>query len=268
MTQSDSPTGVPDPLAFLPPIEAMARSAGEVTLRHFRQLRGYEKKGTLDLVTAADHASEAVIVGEIQRHFPHHAILAEEGGRAGNADSEYLWVVDPLDGTTNFAHGMPLYSISIAVLHRGEPIAGGVFAPALGEMYLAARGQGATRNGSPIRVSGVDSVGDALIVTGFPYNRREILDWLVERVGRALANGQGLLRLGSAALDFSYLAAGHIDVFYEVNLKPWDMAAGVLLVREAGGKVTALDGTPFDLFAGRMLATNGLLHEEMIPLVR
>src|SRR5690606_11136180 len=171
MTASDTPDGA----SFLPAIESMARQAGEVTLRHFRRLSGYEKKGALDLVTAADTASEEVIVGEIRRQFPDHAILAEEGGRTGNAESEFLWVVDPLDGTTNFAHGLPLYSVSIALLHRGEIIAGGVFAPAMGEMYLAARGHGATRNGEPIRVSSVDQLGDAMIVTGFPYNRREIL---------------------------------------------------------------------------------------------
>jgi myo-inositol-1(or 4)-monophosphatase len=249
MTASDTPEGA----SFLPAIESMARQAGEVTLRHFRRLSGYEKKGALDLVTAADTASEEVIVGEIRRQFPDYAILAEEGGRTGNAESEFLWVVDPLDGTTNFAHGLPLYSVSIALLHRGEIIAGGVFAPAMGEMYLAARGHGATRNGEPIRVSSVDQLGDAMIV---------------ERVERALAHAQGLLRLGSAALDFSLVAAGHIDVFYEANLKPWDMAAGVLLVREAGGRVTALDGGEFDLFAGEMLTTNGPLHPAMIPLVK
>src|SRR5690606_35176758 len=152
-------------------------------------------------------------------------ILAEEGGRTGVAASDYLWDVDPLDGTTNVAHGMPLYSVSIALLHRREIIAGAVFAPALGVRHLGTRGHGATRNGAPIRVSSVDQLNDALIVTGFPYNRREILPWLMERVERALDHGQGLLRLGSAALDFSFVAAGHIDVFYEANLKPWDMAA-------------------------------------------
>jgi len=257
----------PTSATYLGAIESMARAAGEETLRHFRRLKGYEKKGALDLVTAADHASEEIIVGEIRRLFPDHAILAEEGGRLGCVESDFLWVVDPLDGTTNFAHGMPLYSVSIALLSKGEIIAGGVFAPALGEMNLAAKGCGATRNGEPLRVSQVATLEEALVVTGFPYNRREILPWLVERVERVLGRSQGLLRLGSAALDFAYVAGGHIDAFYEINLKPWDMAAGVLLVEEAGGTVTSLNGAPFDLFRGRMAASNGRLHEALVGLV-
>lgn len=254
----------PDPKQLLAHVEEIARLAGAVLMKHFRQLEGYEKKGAIDLLTVADKESEALVIREIQRRFPDQAILAEEGGRAGNAQSETLWVIDPLDGTTNYAHGMRLFAVSIGVAHAGELIAGAVFGPALDEMYLASKGGGAALNGKPIHVSQTEELGDALLVTGFPYTRAEQADALMEMVRAGMVNGQGILRLGAAALDFANVAAGNLDGFYEWGLKPWDIAAGTLLVREAGGTVTGLrPDEEFDLFSGHITATNGRIHEEL-----
>ncbi len=246
-------------------VEAMCRRAGEIQMSHFRRLAGYEKKGAIDLLTIADKQSEAAIVEMIQARFPEHRILAEEGGSIGGAsDSEYLWVIDPLDGTTNFAHGMPLFASSVAVQHRGETVAGGVIAPALGEMFLAGRGAGAFRNGERLGVSKVDVLNDALVVTGFPYDRHAMLDWLTGMVGEFLSRSQGLLRLGAAALDLAFVAAGNLDGFYERNLHPWDTAAGALLVEEAGGRMSTFNGEPYDIYSNQMLASNGRIHDEMV----
>jgi myo-inositol-1(or 4)-monophosphatase len=246
-------------------VESMARTAGEIQMRHFRKLKGYEKKGAIDLLTIADKESEAAIISEIRRLFPGHAILAEEGGRhEGTPGSEYLWIIDPLDGTTNFAHGVPFFAVSIAVQYHGRTVAGAVHAPYLGDLYLATRGEGATLNGEPIRVSRVDRLADALLVTGFPYNRAEIVDHLMECFRHFLLSGQGMLRLGAASLDLALIASGNIEAMYELNLHAWDMAAGQLLIEEAGGRLSRYDGSPLDLFGREMVASNGLVHEEML----
>lgn len=231
---------------------------------HFRNLSGYDRKGRADLQTIADRESEDFVVEEILRRFPEHAILGEEGGRRGNPESDFLWVIDPLDGTTNFVHGLRLFAVSIALLHRGAPIAGVVYAPALEEFYAAARGAGATRNGEAIRVSSTTDLGDALVVTGFPANRYHVLDALAGMLRETLSESRGVLRLGAAALDFAYVAAGNIDAFYEYGIHAWDMAAGALLVEEAGGRVTGLmPGEPFDLFRNRVVASNGGIHDAL-----
>ncbi|MCB2155869.1 inositol monophosphatase [bacterium] len=252
---------------LLEAIEAMCRRAGAIQMKHFRQLDGYEKKGAIDLLTIADKESEAAIAEEIQQRFPNHALLAEEGGTSGAANSDYLWVVDPLDGTTNYAHGMPIFAVSIALQFEGGTIAGGVFAPALGDLYLAARGHGATRNGKPIHVSKVDQLDDALLVTGFPYDRRKHLDWLMGTMGSFLQQSQGMLRLGAAALDLAAVASGQLEGFYEKGLHPWDMAAGALMVEEAGGRMSDFEGGPFDIHCKRMLASNGRVHDAMMRVL-
>ncbi|MDK2971949.1 MAG: monophosphatase [Candidatus Sumerlaeota bacterium] len=244
-------------------IAVMGADAARVLARHFRKLDSYEKKGAIDLVTVADKESEAVVLAAIHERFPDHAILAEESGSGGASGSDYLWVIDPLDGTTNFAHGMPNFGASLAVTHRGVVVAGGVFAPALGDTYLAGRGLGATRNGERLRVSSIDRFDEALIVTGFPYDRATHAAWLTDMLGRFLTRSQGLLRLGSAALDLAYVAAGNLEGFYESNLHAWDMAAGSLLVEEAGGRMSTYTGEPFSIFTDNMLASNGVLHEAM-----
>lgn len=252
---------------FRSAIEAMCRAAGEIQMRHFRRLAGYEKKGAIDLLTIADKESEEAIKAMIGARFPGHAILAEESGASGDAASEWRWVIDPIDGTTNFAHGMPLFSTSIALQQSGVTVAGGIFGPALGDMYLAARGHGAARNGVALSVSKVEVLDDALVVTGFPYDRRATSRVLADMVRRFLERTQGLLRLGSAALDLAHVAAGNLDAFYEAGLHPWDMAAGALMVEEAGGRMSDFDGGAFSIFGKTMLATNGRVHAEMMAVI-
>lgn len=245
----------------------LAHLAGEILLRHWRKLDTYERKGAIDLVTVADKECEAALVAAIRRRYPTHRILGEEGGITGDPASPFRWIIDPLDGTTNFAHGMPLFSVSIAVERDGVVIAGVVFAPVLSDLNLAVRGHGTTRNGAPIRVSTTERLADALLVTGFPYNRAEIVGWLTTTLGNHLVRSQGILRLGSAALDLSLVAAGHLDGFYELNLHPWDVAAGALLVEEAGGRMSNFTGGPFTLEGRRLVATNGLIHDEMLAVL-
>lgn len=256
-----------DSQSLLAPLEEIARAAGQVQMRHFRNLQGIEKKGRNDLLTAADQESEDLIEQEILRRFPGHAILGEEGGKRGDPASETLWIVDPLDGTTNFAHGMRIFAVSIGVEHRGDLIAGCVYAPALEEMYLAAKGAGASCNGAPISVSPETELANSLIVTGFPYAREAMIGPLKEMVGAVLTHARGLLRLGAASLDFAMVASGRLDGFYELTLNPWDCAAGALLVTEAGGRVTGIDDSEFDLYGKQFLTSNGAIHEEFRRVV-
>jgi myo-inositol-1(or 4)-monophosphatase len=253
------------PADFLEPLAELANGAGAVLMRHFRRLETYEKKGAIDLQTIADRESEQWLTAAIRSRFPTHSILAEEDGSIINPGSDFLWVIDPLDGTTNFAHGMRLFGVSIGLVHRGQPFAGAVLAPALDELYLAALGCGATRNGAPIHVSKAAELIDSLVVTGFPYNRVQYADALSSAHRAALIETRGVLRLGAASLDFANVAGGHLEAFWEWGLRPWDMAAGVLLVTEAGGRVGGLRaGEDFDLFKPRVLATNGLIHDQML----
>lgn len=259
----------PNAADFLGPIEEIANGAGEILLRHFRKLDGYDKKGAIDLQTIADRESEEWIVREIRRRWPDHAILAEEEGAQGDASSDFQWIIDPLDGTTNYAHGLRIFAVSIGLAYKGQMLAGGIYAPALEEIYLTGRKLGSTRNSKPLRVSPTDDLDSALVVTGFPYNRREYIDPLMTMLSGALTQSQGVLRFGSAALDFAAVAAGNLDAFYEHGLFAWDMAAGWLLVEEAGGKVTGLlEDEPFDLFKGRLVASNGKIHTALQAAIR
>ncbi|MBI5155433.1 inositol monophosphatase [Candidatus Poribacteria bacterium] len=248
-------------------LERLCRAAGTIQLQHFRCLAGYERKGAIDLLTIADQESEAALVGMIRESFPGHRILAEEGGEVGGGDSDYLWVIDPLDGTTNYAHGIPLFAVSVALQHAGTTIAGGVLAPAIGDLYLGTLGHGATRNGEAIHVSQVVSLNDALLVTGFPYDRSKFVGWLMGTFGRFLTRSQGMLRLGAAALDMSFVASGCLDGFYEANLHPWDIAAGALLIEEEGGRVTDFAGRPFHIHTKRMACSNGRIHGELLGVL-
>lgn len=225
-------------------------------------------KGRVDIVTRVDKAAEREIVRVVRRAFPDHAFLMEEGGsRAGTAP--YRWIVDPLDGTVNYAHRVPICSVSIAVERGGRVLAGGVFDAFRNEMFLAARGRGATLNGRKIRVSRTTELHKALLATGFPYDRQKRAALYAERVRRALTKGRDVRRLGSAALDLSYVACGRFDAYWEFNLRPWDVAAGWLLVEEAGGRVTRLDGSPYILGdTSQTLASNGLLHGSASRLLR
>jgi myo-inositol-1(or 4)-monophosphatase len=249
-------------------IEA-AREAGKFLKYSIGKVRTIEtKKGEeRNLVTEIDKTSEEKIISIIRRHYPHHAVLAEESG-ASESPAEYKWIIDPLDGTTNFLHGVPIYCVTIAVERKGEVIAGVVYDPNLEELFTAEKGSGAYLNGKRIRVSQVSDLIQSLLVTGFPYDIAENPDSAVEHFVNFLMEGQGIRRLGSAALDLSYVAAGRLDGFWEVNLNPWDMAAGVLLVREAGGKVTDFSGAPSSIYRKQVLASNGIIHDAMLGVLK
>ncbi|MEN9227338.1 MAG: inositol monophosphatase family protein [Gloeomargarita sp. GMQP_bins_120] len=223
-----------------------------------------EKGRSGDLVTAADQESEKAILAVLDRHFPTHTILAEESGwQRGQTQAEFLWAVDPLDGTTNFAHQYPLYSVSVGLLFQGEPVVGVVVDPLRQELFRAAQGLGATRNRQPMQVSRTHSLERSLLVTGFAYDRRETPDNNYAEFCHLTHRCQGVRRGGSAALDLAYVACGRLDGYWERGLSPWDIAAGIVLVREAGGLVTAYDGSPVDVFSGRLLATNGQIHNAL-----
>jgi len=249
-------------------IEAMCRAAGKIHIKHWRNLDAVEKKGDIDLVTISDKEAEEKVINMIQAIYPDHDILAEESGARGD-DSEYLWIIDPLDGTTNFAHGIPIFSVSIGLQHKGKTIAGGVYAPAIDEMYLATLGHGTTRDGKKVTCSKTPSLIDAMVVTGFPYNRSAIIDWILENLRYFISNARGVVRFGSAAYDLASIAGGSLDIFYEANLHSWDMCAGALLVTEAGGKMSSFSGGEFDLYAGEMIATNGTeLHKLVVEQMK
>jgi myo-inositol-1(or 4)-monophosphatase len=241
----------------------LARLAGAVLREGYGKAHAPpERKGRIDLVTDYDRRAEAVLLDGLRRRFPDHAVLAEESGLHDSASS-VRWLLDPLDGTTNFAHNYPFFAVSVAVERDGQLLAGAVFDPVRDEMFAAAHGHGATMNGTPIRVSPVDRVENSLLVTGFPYDVRERPSAYVPAFQAFLVRAQGLRRDGSAALNLCYVGCGRFDGFWEYRLAPWDMAAGALIVREAGGSVTRLDGAEFLLDGKQVLATNGRVHQEM-----
>ncbi|MEN9208896.1 MAG: inositol monophosphatase family protein [Thermostichus sp. DG02_2_bins_29] len=222
-----------------------------------------EEKRPGDLVTVADRASEELILEMLKRHFPEDTILTEESGLQGATQGLYAWMIDPLDGTTNFAHGYPFAAVSIGLLQGREPVLGVVCDVFRGDLFRAAQGMGATRNHSPIRVSTTRELSRSLLVTGFAYDRRETLDNNYAEFCHFTHLTQGVRRGGSAALDLAYVATGQLDGYWERGLSPWDITAGIVLVREAGGKVTAYDGSPVDVYSGKLLASNGELHSAM-----
>jgi myo-inositol-1(or 4)-monophosphatase len=247
---------------FLDAAIEIAREAGEVLMSH--RGVGFELKGAFDLVTAADHASEQLIVKRLKERFPEHGIVAEEGGRA-EMNAELRWYVDPLDGTTNFAHGFPMWNVTLALARRGEVIAGVIFDPLNRELFTAERGAGARLNGAPIRVSTVASVNDSLVATGFPSRKRH-QNVNIHFYYQLAMLTHGVRRGGSAAIDLAYTACGRLEAFWEFGLNPWDMAAGTLLVEEAGGMVSGMRGEPLDLHGRYVLADNGLIHQETLDL--
>ncbi|MFH0729704.1 MAG: inositol monophosphatase family protein [Pseudomonadota bacterium] len=243
-----------------------AVKAGEVLRSFHGGPLNVRKKGAIDLVTEADMASEKVIIEMLRSVFPSHSVLAEESGRS-IGDDQCQWIIDPLDGTTNFAHGLGLYAVSIAFALAGEVVLGLVLAPNSGELFAAVKGEGATLNGKAIGVSRVKGLSDSLLVTGFPYNVNERIASLIARFSRCILASQGVRRLGSAALDLCFVACGRFEGFWEENLKPWDTAAGALIAREAGGEVTDFSGAPFSRDMLEIAATNGLVHQELLTLL-
>jgi myo-inositol-1(or 4)-monophosphatase len=244
-----------------------AHAAGRIHLRWLNKTKAVIKSNSLDLVTQADKESEVAIIKMIRRAFPDHAILAEESGASANT-SEHRWIIDPLDGTTNFAHGFPAFCVSIAYEHRGRVQFGLVFDALHKDMFSARRGKGATLNGKPMRVSKAKTLATSLLATGFPYDRRERRRFYLCFWEDMMTRVEGVRRAGSAALDLASVACGRLDGFWEFGLKAWDVAAGSLLVKEAGGTVTNMDGTPLDLAGAQILATNGKLHREMEQVLR
>jgi myo-inositol-1(or 4)-monophosphatase len=217
-----------------------------------------------DLVTAADRRSEAMIVERLQRHFPEHGIVAEEGG-GHSAPSEYCWYVDPLDGTTNFAHGFPMFCVTLGLARRGEVIAGVVYDPTRDDLYTAERGGGAYLNGRRLQVSRTEKLSECLVATGFPPFATNH-DLNIKFYFRFTELSHGIRRCGSAALDLCSVAAGRFDGFWELKLNPWDKAAGSLLVTEAGGHMSDIQGQPFDLLGDDVFASNGLIHDHMLEV--
>jgi myo-inositol-1(or 4)-monophosphatase len=248
----------------------MAREAGRVLAEKFGRALRVTNKGDIDLVTEADIASERLIVERIRSYHPRHAILTEESGDVvalGDVDSKYKWIIDPLDGTTNYAHGYPVFCVSIALEHEGRVVVGVVYDPTRDELFAAERGQGATLNGRSLRVSETSELNDSLLCTGFPYDVRDRGDF-ARHFRNFIMRAQSVRRDGAAALDLAYVAAGRFDAFYEEGLRPWDVAAGVLLVEEAGGRVTHYDGSPFRVYTPPIAASNGLIHEAMLDVLR
>jgi myo-inositol-1(or 4)-monophosphatase len=239
---------------------------GDILRRHYGHLFAIRKKGAIDLVTTADIESERAIVETIRSAFPDHAILAEEAGPIDGLP-EMRWIIDPLDGTTNFAHGLGIFAVSIAFAHQGTPVFGIVFNPISGETFTALAGQGAFLNNRSISVSETAAVGDGLLVTGFPYDVARMPADLLDRFAKCLAAAQGIRRLGSAALDLCHVACGRFDGFWEDNLKPWDTAAGMVIALEAGARITDFGGQPYNINQKQILATNGQIHSEMLTLL-
>lgn len=257
---------------FLPAMSAIAREAGALLMHYFQKHIKIEYKGDADLVTAADRASEALIRERIQQQFPGHDVLGEEQG-LNDQGSDYRWYVDPLDGTTNFAHGYPVFCVSMALERResghrelkkpAQRIAGVVYDPTRDELFSAEQGKGAHLNGAPIHVSQAAQLKESLLATGFPSHKRH-KNPNIHFYHQITLRTHGVRRAGSAALDLCNVASGRFDGFWEFNLNPWDTAAGVLIVEEAGGKVSRFDGSPFEIDSRETLASNGLLHDALV----
>ncbi len=240
-----------------------AHAGGEVLKKYWGKLKHVSHKTAgWDLVTEADRESEEAVIGMLREQFPDHDYLGEEGGFQGASGKEFLWAVDPLDGTTNYTHMYPVVNVSIGLIYRGAPVLGVVFNPFSNELFCAVRGQGATLNGERLKVSDIDALDRSLLATGFSYDRKA-LDTNYAEFCHMTHICQGVRRAGAAALDLCYVAAGRLDGYWERGLQIWDMAAGVIIVEEAGGKVSDYDKGQLDLESGRILATNGCIHESL-----
>jgi myo-inositol-1(or 4)-monophosphatase len=247
---------------LISPMQSIGREAGALLMDFFHQQVKIEYKGDADLVTVADRKSEALILERIRKQFPTHDVMGEEGTRI-ESGSDYKWYVDPLDGTTNFAHGFPVFCVSLAVEYRGRRVAGVIYDPTRDEMFAAELGKGALLNGQPIHVSATSRLAECLVGTGFPSQKRHKSPNIYFYHQLTLRT-HGVRRAGSAALDLCNVACGRFDGFWEFNLNPWDTAAGVLIVEEAGGRVTNFSGGPFRLDSRETLASNGLVHDALI----
>ena len=256
-----------NPLYLTTAIEAVVL-AGDLQMARLGQDFAVKKKGTIDLVTEVDLAVERRFRQLIAERFPDHQILAEELGGAAAVPAGPCWVFDPIDGTTNFAHGLPIFCASLALEIDGVPEVAAVYDPTRKELFTAERGGGAFMNGRPLHVSSATALVDAMLVTGFPYDVHTRVEEIVGLFGAFVGQARAVRRLGSAAIDLCYVAAGRLDGFWETDLKPWDIAGGALVVAEAGGRVTNTEGDPFTSRGGHVLATNGQLHDAMLSVIR
>jgi myo-inositol-1(or 4)-monophosphatase len=258
-----------DPSRALATAANVAREAGAILLEEFHHPQKIEYKGEVDIVTQADLRSERLITARLRETFPEYSILGEEMGEQihGGAGNRYLWCIDPLDGTTNFAHGFPVFAVSIGLLEDGDPILGAVFNPVAGEMFTALRGGGAWLNDRPIRVSAAPNLAVSLLGTGFPSHKRS-QNPNINFYWEFTLRSHGVRRAGSAALDLCSVACGRFDAFWEFGLKPWDTAAGILLVREAGGQVSDFAGRAYHPGDPELVASNLLIHEEFCRVAR
>jgi len=248
-----------------------ARDAGRLLVEKMGRALQVSNKGDINLVTEADLASEKFIIERINSHYPRHAILAEESGASevigGSENSEWKWIIDPLDGTTNYAHGYPCFCVSIGIERAGEMELGVIYDPLRDEMFAAEKGQGATLNGRSIRVSPTEDLRQAMVCTGFPYDVRELPEFARHFTNFTL-HAQAVRRDGSAALDLAYVACGRFDGFWEDGLHPWDIAAGVLIIKEAGGRVSDYSDERLNIYTPRVLVSNGLVHERMMQVLQ
>jgi myo-inositol-1(or 4)-monophosphatase len=246
-----------------------AKEAGKIQLEKLGKLKYIHTKYNQDnnLVTEADNESESKIFKIIKDNFPEHALLSEESGDLPS-ESEYKWIIDPLDGTVNYAHSVPIFSTSIGIEKDGQIIVGVVYDPSRDELFTAVKNKGAFLNGQKIEVSDTNALGRAMLVTGFPYNVKDNPFNCIEHFKNFLLTARAVRRLGSAALDACYVACGRFDGFWEVSLNPWDMAAGSLIIEEAGGKVSGFDSEKLDIYSESFLATNGLIHDQMLDILK
>lgn len=244
-----------------------ARKAGALLKERLGDAGVVEFKGAVDLVTEMDRRSEELIVGELSRAFPGHGILTEESPEL-HGNSGYRWIIDPIDGTTNYAHALPVFCVSIAFEDKGEVTLGVVYNPMLDELFVAEKGKGAFLNGKKIRVSKIDSLNKSLLATGFPYDVRTSSVNNLDNFANFAVRAQAIRRAGSAALDLSYTACGRFDGFWEMKLRPWDVAAAALMVKEAGGGITDFKGGEFSIYSRECLASNGLIHGEMLEVLK
>jgi myo-inositol-1(or 4)-monophosphatase len=244
----------------------LARAAGNVLKHYMDREKHVELKGRANLVTIADKESEALVIRRIRERYPDHQILAEESGASGTA-GEGKWIIDPLDGTTNFAHQYPFFCVSIGFEFRGDVLCGAVYDPCRDEMFSGARGLGSFLNGSRLRVSEVEKLGSALLLTGFPYGVRTKIRTAMSQFEAFIVESQAVRRGGSAALDLCYTALGRCDGFWEMDLQAWDTAAGLVILEEAGGRVTDFSGTPYSVYGKEIVASNGKIHDEMAAVL-
>lgn len=269
MSQTDSARAAaapPDPRFLSTAIESVVR-AGDLQIAKFGTGVRVEKKGAIDLVTEVDLEVERMFRALVAKRFPDHDVLAEELGAQANRGARHRWVFDPLDGTTNFAHGVPIFCASLALEIDGEAVVGAVYDPNREELFTAEAGVGSWMNGQRLKVSTSATVLESILVTGFPYNVHQKADEFLKTFGDILKQARAVRRLGSAAIDICWVAAGRMDGFWEASLKPWDTSAAALILQEAGGMVTGMDGKAWNPDGGHILATNGLIHDEVLRIL-